>query len=344
MKKSLVHFVDTFSELSLSCETSLFICDDFFCHPEQTRRISPFKNSLLYPVSAGERLKDLVSFPQHVQHILELTKNISPKHLNIVALGGGSVLDFAGFVASVLKRGVNFISIPSTWLAAVDAAHGGKTALNVGGVKNQVGTFYPASDIYIVKKVLDELPLQQAKEGFVEMLKMALLSGGEWAENLLQQALEGTPLQDLLWNFLPQAIDAKNEVVSCDPYEQTGERRVLNLGHTVGHVLETLCQTPHGIAVAHGFLFSLKWSVAECGLDEKIFEMVKSIFSRYEIVTKSDLTKCSREHFLKVLAGDKKKNTSESTHFIFLKDLGKPVHISKGFEEISKQFFIRSSE
>lgn len=334
MKKSLVHFADTFSELSFSDETSLLICDDFFCHPERTRRISSFKNTLIYPVSAGEHLKDLEAFPQHIQNILELTKSISPRRLNIVGFGGGSVLDFAGFVASVLKRGVHFVSIPSTWLAAVDAAHGGKTALNVAGVKNQVGTFYPASDIYIVKEILSELPLQQAKEGFSEMLKMALLDGGEWAEKLLQQAREGLPLQDLLWTFLPEAIDAKYKRVKRDPFEQTGERRLLNLGHTVAHVLESLFQIPHGIAVAHGLLFSLKWSIAECGLDEKIFEMVKDIFSRYEIVTEQKLASCSQEDFLRVLAGDKKQNTNNSTHFIFLESLGKPVQMSKSFDEI----------
>ncbi len=114
--------------------------------------------SLVYPVSAGEQLKALEKFPQHIQKILKLTQDIPSRELSIVAAGGGSVLDFAGFVASTLKRGVKFISVPTTWLAAIDASHGGKTALNVGGTKNQIGTFYPAEQILLKKEFLFAQP------------------------------------------------------------------------------------------------------------------------------------------------------------------------------------------
>ena len=108
-------------------------------------------------VEGGETLKNLKNFPRQLDGILkEWPQPISRNH-TLVVFGGGSLGDFGGFVASILKRGVNLIHIPTTWLAAMDSAHGGKNALNVAGVKNQVGTFYPAHKVFIVKEVLNAL-------------------------------------------------------------------------------------------------------------------------------------------------------------------------------------------
>ncbi len=114
--------------------------------------------ALVYPVSAGEDLKDISSFASHVKKIFKLITPFSSRGICVVSLGGGSVGDFSGFLASVLKRGVPLVHVPSTLLAAVDSAHGGKTALNVSDFKNQIGTFYPADAILIVRSLFETCP------------------------------------------------------------------------------------------------------------------------------------------------------------------------------------------
>ncbi|MBI4212007.1 MAG: hypothetical protein HY540_05155, partial [Deltaproteobacteria bacterium] len=212
-----------------------------------------------YPVTSGETLKAVEHFPKHIRSILMFTSEISRRDLTIICVGGGSVTDFGGFVASVLKRGVNLVHIPSTWLAAIDAAHGGKTALNVAGIKNQIGTFYPASKIFLVKEVLMAQPEPRANEALPELVKIAMIDGGVWAQKLLED--EQTASSALIWKNLRHAIAAKQRIVAQDPYEKNGKREVLNLGHTVGHVYEAYYGMPHGEAIAHGLRFALKWSL-----------------------------------------------------------------------------------
>ncbi len=207
-------------------------------------------------VSSGEKLKDVKEFPHWIEKIVNLSAGVPRSQLTIVVFGGGSVGDFGGFVASVLKRGVHLIQIPSTWLAAMDSAHGGKTALNVGQIKNQIGTFYLAEETYLVKDVLLNVPKPQIKECLGEFYKMALISGGKlWN----QAKKEVAPQPSFLWKNLPALIQAKLKIVKKDPFEQNGLRHILNLGHTVGHVLESELGLAHGEAIHFGLLFSLNW-------------------------------------------------------------------------------------
>ena len=175
----------------------------------------------------------------------------------MVALGGGSVGDFAGFFASVCKRGLPLIQIPSTWLAAIDSAHGGKNALNVGSMKNQLGTIAFARRIFLSKHLLCGQPTERAQEAMGELAKIAIIDGGPWVKELL-----AAPESDgeLLWRFLSCAVAAKYKVVLSDPLERLSVRHQLNLGHTIGHILEIQHQLPHGLAVAQGLHFALELS------------------------------------------------------------------------------------
>ena len=210
-----------------------------------------------YPVRAGEDLKSIDSFPTHIKAILEKTKNIPRKQLVVISLGGGSVGDFAGFVASTLKRGVRLIHIPSTWLSAIDSAHGGKTALNVGPYKNQVGSFYWPKRVIICRSLLQTLSISQTRSAMGELCKMALIAGGD-----LYHQFKETKDWDFesIWNLLPQVVQMKYQIVDQDPREQNGLREKLNLGHTLGHILETSHGIPHGEAVAQGLWFAIHWS------------------------------------------------------------------------------------
>ena len=212
---------------------------------------------LTYPVRAGEELKNVEAFPFHIQEILKKVQRVSRKQLVIVSMGGGSVGDFTGFVASVLKRGVPLMHIPSTWLSAMDSAHGGKTALNVGTYKNQIGCFYPAEKIIICRDLLQTLPKRQILSALGELCKMALIGGGEFYARFKKIEHWGF---EQMWQSLAPAIEHKYAIVEQDPKEEKGIREQLNLGHSLGHILEVGHGLPHGEAVAQGLWFSLNWS------------------------------------------------------------------------------------
>lgn len=289
-----------------------------------------------YAVIAGERLKAVEHFPKHIAKLVELCENTSSRKLTLVVVGGGSVGDFGGFVASVLKRGVGLINIPSTWLSALDSAHGGKTALNVGKAKNQIGTFYPADITVLTKSVLVSQPEARAFEGFGELLKIAWLQGGTLWKDL---ASEKNVDAETLWRYLPRAIEAKLEIVAKDPEEKNGYRHVLNFGHTMGHVLESYCQLPHGIAINYGMEFALRWSQQRKIMTTVDYEeLMQAPISSYLLSPTRDglfSTKAAvLKDFRRLLLSDKKKTTSADVRFVFLKAPGKPVIQEVGVDDI----------
>lgn len=282
---------------------------------------------LSYAVKAGEDLKDVQFFARHIQKISQLTQKTSARNLTVIVVGGGSVGDFGGFVASILKRGVRLVMIPSTWLAAVDSAHGGKTALNVSGMKNQIGTFYPAEKVFLCRDLLFSQTEARVFEGFGEVLKMALLAGGPFWKRLSQ---ERQLSREMLWKYLPLAVKAKYKVVNKDPKEQSGYRHILNFGHTLGHALESYYALPHGVAINYGMDFSIRWSLRKKIMSAKTFSELEgsAVMSYLLSATRDDLFSV-KESFLEALKtqmlGDKKKTQSQKLRFIFLKKPGQPV-------------------
>ena len=180
------------------------------------------------------------------------------RHSLVINLGGGMVTDLAGFAAATFKRGVRFINVPTTLLGAVDAAVGGKTGFNYVGLKNEIGAFAPASDVIISTCYFDSLPIEEMKSGFAEVLKHAMLSDRTEFLRLLDYDFSIPINHDDLLERLRRSVQVKVDIVARDPNEQ-GERKALNLGHTVGHAFESLAMkrgtpVPHGYAVAWGLL------------------------------------------------------------------------------------------
>ena len=180
------------------------------------------------------------------------------RHSLVINLGGGMVTDLGGWAAATFKRGVRFINVPTTLLGAVDAAVGGKTGINYGGLKNEIGAFAPASDVIISTCFFDTLPLQEMKSGFAEVLKHAMLSDHDEFLRLLDHDFSAPINHDDLLERLRRSVQVKVDIVARDPNEQ-GERKALNLGHTVGHAFESLAMkrgkpVPHGYAVAWGLV------------------------------------------------------------------------------------------
>ena len=176
----------------------------------------------------------------------------------VINLGGGMVTDLGGFAAATFKRGVRFINVPTTLLGAVDAAVGGKTGFNYNGLKNEIGTFAPASDVIISTRFFDTLPVEEMKSGYAEVLKHAMLSNRDEFLRLLDHDFNAPIDHDDLLERLRRSVQVKVDIVARDPNEQ-GERKALNLGHTIGHALESLAMkrekpVPHGYAVAWGLV------------------------------------------------------------------------------------------
>ncbi len=176
----------------------------------------------------------------------------------VINLGGGMVTDLGGFAAATFKRGVRFINVPTTLLGAVDAAVGGKTGFNYHGLKNEIGTFAPASDVIISTRFFDTLPVEEMKSGYAEVLKHAMLSNRDEFLRLLDHDFNAPIDHDDLLERLRRSVQVKVDIVARDPNEQ-GERKALNLGHTIGHALESLAMkrekpVPHGYAVAWGLV------------------------------------------------------------------------------------------
>lgn len=176
----------------------------------------------------------------------------------VINLGGGMVTDLGGFVAATFKRGVRFINVPTTLLGAVDAAVGGKTGFNYHGLKNEIGTFAPASDVIISTRFFDTLPVEEMKSGYAEVLKHAMLSNRDEFFRLLDHDFNAPIDHDDMLERLRRSVQVKADIVARDPNEQ-GERKALNLGHTIGHALESLAMkrekpVPHGYAVAWGLV------------------------------------------------------------------------------------------
>ena len=281
---------------------------------------------VLYPVSGGEDLKDLNSFSSHLKKIFSMITPFSNRSLCVIGLGGGSVGDFVGFLSSVMKRGVPLVHMPTTLLAAMDSAHGGKTALNVGHFKNQVGSFYPADAVLLVKSLFEGLPPLQLQSAGGEFAKMALLEGGTLYERFQKDfALD----IDAIWELLPGVIEAKYKVVEKDPFERTGERQILNLGHSLGHALESYYGLAHGVAVGQGLIFALNWSEHQGYFrGENLDEVISLLVEKTGFLVPRDFVKAhrpmSRSKLAKIIAEDKKLTDTRHMSFVFLDKVGEP--------------------
>ena len=188
----------------------------------------------------------------------EMERMGATRHSLAINLGGGMVTDLGGFAAATFKRGMRFINVPTTLLGAVDAAVGGKTGFNYSGLKNEIGAFAPASDVIISTRYFNTLPIHEMKSGFAEVIKHAMLNDRNEFLRLLDHDFNAPIKHDDLLERLRRSVQVKVDIVARDPNEQ-GERKALNLGHTVGHAFESLAMkrekpVPHGFAVAWGLV------------------------------------------------------------------------------------------
>lgn len=241
----------------------------------------------------------------------------------VLAIGGGSITDLAGFAASTYKRGLDVAFIPTTIIAMVDAAIGGKNGVNFEGIKNQIGTHHLPMAIGIDTNWLDSLPEQEQISGWMEMLKHSMLAGEE-------EVKQSFAVRDLgqIRSLITASAAIKSTIVEADPFE-SGPRKTLNLGHTVGHALEALshaaCQPmPHGIAIGFGLGFCLLASV-ECGAGLDAGAAQLGIEALQHWLKDSALLKTSPKAMWEVMQHDK-KNADGQVLEVWLRNWGQPVY------------------
>lgn len=231
----------------------------------------------------------------------------------VIAVGGGAVTDAGGFVAATWMRGVELVHVPTTLLAAVDAAIGGKTAVNLAG-KNLVGVFWHPRRIAIDLDVIEALPLPLRSEGAAEAIKAGLLAAPEIVTAYLEHGLEAD-----VEVVVPAAARVKADVVAAD-FRETGNRALLNLGHTIGHGIEFAAGISHGRAVAIGLVAAAAVSERLCGFAET--DTVIRALEAAGLPTRSPTVE--REEVL-TLVGRDKKRTAEGIRMVLLEGIGRPV-------------------
>lgn len=211
--------------------------DVFFIDENVKNYFPSFLNPIILP--GGDKAKDLENYSKV---LVELEARGINRDQSFCAIGGGATSDFVGFVASTWKRGVTWSVVPTTLLSMVDACLGGKTALNFNGKKNLIGTFYPAKNIFLFEDFLETLSPTEWDSGKGEILKYCFLD-----ERVAKAVLEKKSWSEII----KYCLEFKQDIVTED-LREVGVRRLLNLGHTLGHGVEIAHDLPHGVAVALG--------------------------------------------------------------------------------------------
>ena len=296
------------------------------CLPLFAESIGDFSYHLL-TLEAGEVTKNLTS----VQLVWDfLLKHRATREAVLVNLGGGMITDLGGFAAATYMRGIRFVNIPTTLLAMVDASSGGKTGFDYKGVKNAIGTFTPPLATLIHLDFLRTLPAEELLSGFAEMLKHALIASKEEWVNLLQLLQEELPHEQLVealgsTGVLQASIAIKEKVVAQDPHE-TGLRKILNFGHTVGHAIESAAldhgALPHGYCVLWGMVAEVYLSVVKLGCPREVLQQLTQIMLQY--YGRPQCNCKQREQLIQRMYQDKKNSANRTPNFTLLRAVGEP--------------------
>lgn len=269
------------------------------------------KKAQLFFLEGSEKTKSVEILTSVLNKIFSSSAFELNKKTKVVVVGGGTLGDFGGFIAHILKRGLDLVLVPSTWLSAMDSSHGGKNGINFGKAKNQLGTIYPAKQVILVKSLLEEQPVDRKVEGFGELIKIAYIHSPTFFRKVASERLNKIDL----YSYLSVAIDAKYKIVKKDPFETKGIRYILNLGHTMAHVWEVKLGIHHGIAVLLGMYFDFLWADRrgyQVSKDLKVFlssEIVRGVLSLFY---SESLFSVSDSELKAALLADKKKEH----HFI----------------------------
>lgn len=273
-------------------------------------------------IRAGEENKHLETCQKVWEQLSQLGADRKSLLIN---LGGGVVSDLGGFIAGAFKRGIDFVNVPTTLLSMVDASVGGKTGVNLGALKNQIGIITHPQLVIIDVIYLDTLPENEYKSGYAEMLKHGIIKDKDYFEELSHfKSLKNNDIE----NYIHHSVEIKNKVVSQDPYE-SNLRKILNFGHTLGHAIEThFLNQPekktllHGEAIAIGMITESYLATKLCGLNVNAAEQIKKVF--LNIFSKVSFSQNDLNAIIALLKYDK-KNSHGKVKFVLIQKIGKPT-------------------
>ena len=273
----------------------------------------------VYSIPAGESNKNL----DEIRKIYEfLAERHFDRHDLLVALGGGVVGDMCGFAAATYLRGIKFMQVPTTLLSQTDSSIGGKTGVDLDGVKNMVGAFYMPVFVYINTKTLDSLDERQYYSGFAEVMKHGLIKDQNFYTWLIENMYEICDREsDVVNEMVTRSLGIKKAVVEKDPMEK-GDRALLNFGHTIGHAIEKHMNFKmlHGECVALGCVAAafISWKRGLLSMDE--YYEIRDMFVPFNLpISIEDVDK---EAVLELTKSDKKAD-SDKIRFVLLKKIGK---------------------
>ena len=295
---------------------------------------SGFKEERTLIIEAGDDHKKLNALSDVWQF---LSDGGASRHSLLINLGGGMICDLGGFAASTYKRGISFINLPTTLLSMVDASVGGKTGINFNGFKNEIGSFCSADMVLIHTPFLDSLDRENLLSGYAEMIKHALIDKPETLERLLEID-PGQISAEYLAALVADSVLVKDRYVAEDPRE-SGIRKALNLGHTIGHAFESLAMKKghpvlHGYAVAWGIADELDLSVLRQEFPKEITDRVKAYIRA--LYGDHGFTFDDFEALYDMMKHDK-KNRGDRINFTLLSKVGKPeIDVDCRKEEIER--------
>jgi 3-dehydroquinate synthase len=302
-----------YSKVFILCDENTFN----HCLPDLLYSCASLHESELLEIESGEASKNLAICNDLLKSLSESKADRKSLLLN---LGGGVIGDLGGFTASIYLRGIDFIQVPTTLLAMSDSSVGGKTGVDLDGIKNQIGTFSNPAAVFIYPKFLQTLNERELISGFAEIIKIALINDKKLFTSVSR--LNSINSKSVI-RFIDKSISIKNKIVKKDPREKN-IRRALNFGHTIGHALESYYlssnnQILHGEAVALGM-------IAEAFISYRLNLISKPEFKRIESIIKKffgnqNLPKPILQKLFNLLNYDK-KNQSGKINFTLLNGIG----------------------
>ena len=272
-------------------------------------------NNYLIEFPEGEVSKSLFQYERIAKILLE---NGIKKDSVIIALGGGVTGDLAGFLASTILRGIEYIQIPTTLLSQIDSSIGGKVGINTDIAKNCIGSIYPPSLVLIDPKVLDTLSARQFNNGIAEMIKYGMIKSRHLFDDL-----KTLDIKDNIGYYIYQSLLIKKELVEKDEFDEK-DRHLLNFGHTFGHAYEAFYKYSkylHGEAVGLGMLLMV---------DKEIKNDLKEVLSKYSLPTEDQASKVDLLEFVKL----DKKAQANGISVVMVDKIGEAYIIKKQIEEL----------
>lgn len=288
-------------------KTAMVVSDDIVFSLYGERLVQSLKSSgfethtFVFP--HGEQSKNLSTYG-------ELLNTMCRMHISgndvVVALGGGVTGDMAGFAAATYRRGIDFVQIPTTLLAAVDSSVGGKTAVDLDNGKNQVGAFHQPSLVLCDTDTLNTLPELEYRNGCAEIIKYGMLGSID-----LLNSISETPVCEQYEKVISTCVSMKRDFVEQDERDK-GCRMLLNFGHTVGHTIETCSSytVPHGMAVASGMAIVTRAAVSFDLCDRSIYNILIEVLEKYSLPTETDF---SAQNMADASIADKKRQGDKLT-------------------------------